>query len=97
MKPLQELQPGDVLKAYDGKPGCMCGCNGAYFVTPENREAASAERGYPYDDADVSPAGVLSVMRLVQSASVVEPGDGYYYAEIGGRALCVYLTPEACA
>jgi hypothetical protein len=97
VKQLQELQPGDVLKAYDGTPGCMCGCNGAYYVTPENREAAGRERGYEYDDEDVSAADVLRVLRLVQSAAdrVESDCDGHYYVEANGRALCVYLTAEA--
>lgn len=99
MKALQELTPADVLKAYEGTPGCMCGCNGSYWVTPENRAAAERERGYEYDDEDVSTANVLRVLRLVQSADaqVEKDCEGHYYVEAGGRALCVYLTAEAAA
>jgi hypothetical protein len=58
---LQTLTVADILTAYSGKPGCMCGCNGTYNVTELSRTEASEKRGYSYDDEDVSTSRVYCV------------------------------------
>lgn len=73
MKLVASLTPADVLTAYSGKPGCMCGCNGSYRVTSANRELATKDRGYGYDDEDVSDRAVARILRKVQKGA--EPGD----------------------
>ena len=47
-----------VLKSYTGKVGCMCGCNGTYKVASKHLNAAGVERGYAYDDDEVSDRSV---------------------------------------
>lgn len=92
---VQALTVADVLKAYEGRPGCMCGCLGRYHVTADSFEEAGAERGYPYDEKDVNEKKVLRVLRRVQAEAAdgnVEVGDGgYAYAEVGRKCWAVYL------
>ena len=93
---VQNITTADLLKVYSGKPGCMCGCKGRYYVTAESRAEASADRGYAYDDKDVSAAQVLRVLRLVQAAVAGKPAKleierEYVYVEAGGRALAIYF------
>jgi hypothetical protein len=95
---LQNLTLADVLKAYSGKPGCLCGCNGRYYVTAASRAIASANRGYAYNDKDVSEAQVLRILRLVQAQAATKPesvedfGSGVE-ARVGGRAYVLYFMP----
>lgn len=80
---LQEITPKMVKRAYLGKPGCMCGCRGKYYTT------ASAEaKSY----SNVSTAMVTKVLRTIQAnESLVETGDGYFAAQVGGKEYAVYL------
>lgn len=64
---VQSLTVADILKSYSGKPGCACGCNGNYRVTPESRKEADEDRGYAHDDEDVNTRSVLQVLRKVQA------------------------------
>jgi hypothetical protein len=66
---IQFISPADVLTVYSGKPGCMCGCNGKYFITAQNRAAAARDRGYEYEDDQVNEKMVRKVIRLVKAAA----------------------------
>lgn len=97
---VQALSPADALKAYAGRPGCMCGCLGRYWVTADARTEAGEDRGYPYDDGDVDDAKVLQILRKVQAQAAVgaiKIGDKfhYIYAEIGKKCYAVYLRDAA--
>jgi len=74
----------------------MCGCAGRYFVAPENRAAADADRGYPYEDRDVNAAQVTRVLRTVQAeaatGNVLLDDEGEWMsADVGNRRYCVYF------
>lgn len=34
VKPIEELKLQDITKAYSGRPGCGCGCQGNYTTNP---------------------------------------------------------------
>ena len=36
---IQEVTPSQVVRAYKGRTGCMCGCGGKYYCRPEHFEA----------------------------------------------------------
>ena len=93
------IEMSEVLKVYTGKAGCMCGCKGRYWVTPETRAAAEKDRGYEYEARDVNESKVRSVVRdinnelLLLSAGVsIDVTEQYVYVEhSNGRCLAVYF------
>jgi len=97
---VQLLTVVDVLSVYSGRPGCMCGCKGKYFLTEESREEADAFRGYPHSDEDVSQRQVTRVLRLVQAAEDnpsmrIARDLEYVWVQVGQRVYAVYLTQGA--
>lgn len=69
-KVIEMLTVDNVLCTYTGKTGCMCGCNGNYYITEASRAEATANRGYEYEDTDVKPRAVtMAVNRLVSYIS----------------------------
>lgn len=70
---VKSLTVADILQAYSGKPGCACGCNGSYRVTPESRKEADESRGYPHDDSDVNASQVKRVLNYITLAAASDP------------------------
>lgn len=91
------LTPAHVISAYEGRKGCMCGCRGDYFVTPENRALAEEDRGYTYEDTDVSLPQVTRILATVQCGKgkleVTPTGDGVSCVtlEKGRQVWAVYV------
>lgn len=52
----EEFRLNKVFKAYRGKPGCMCGCNGDWFYMKKNRECR----------VDVNPSAVRRIFNKVE-------------------------------
>ena len=93
------LEAGGVMKAYRGRPGCMCGCLGEYFVTEASREDAGEETGHPYEDNQVDDGKVRRILQKIQREiragnPAVDIEDGLYYAyvenEAGSRCWAIY-------
>ena len=65
-----EITFEQVFKSYNGKSGCMCGCNGNYSLpTHTDIDAANKEIGYEgYDQSDVSDRRVKIAVRKVNQA-----------------------------
>ena len=55
----------NVTRVYNGRPGCMCGCNGKYSTNPAYREHVGKERGYPVSDEEVSLRSVKIIAKKV--------------------------------
>lgn len=70
-----------ILKVYNGKVGCMCGCLGKYKVPACNREAADKDRGYAYPDEDISDRSVKIIAKKVLSNPNVKFEDSWAYVE----------------
>ncbi len=93
---VKSLTPADVLKSYTGRPGCMCGCKGTYRVTEATRAEASKNRGYPYEDADVSARSVGMALRRIQERCTVEdiledPNSSEYGIIVDDEWMYVHL------
>lgn len=71
-----------ILKVYNGKIGCMCGCNGYYKVPACNLEAAGKHRGYAYSEEDVSDRSVKIIAKKVLSNPNVKWADDKSYAYV---------------
>lgn len=102
MVDVQSLRSSDVMQAYSGRPGCMCGCKGKYFVHSAHRALAAEDCGYAVDDEDVQDGQVTRILRLIQaehandekSVEVAEDGQ-YVHWSNGKRVYCVYLAERA--
>lgn len=86
----------NVVKVYNGKIGCMCGCNGKYKVATAHREQADKNRGYPYSDEDISDRSVKIIFnKVMKNPNRVEEGN-YVFVEdksagYAGRIQVVYF------
>ena len=91
------LDVSKILKVYNGRIGCMCGCNGYYRVPAVNKDLASKERGYPYSDEDVSDRSVRIIAKKVLSNPNVKFEDNFAYVEdrIANRLQMVVFVKDA--
>ena len=79
---IQDVAPSQVVKAYVGKVGCMCGCKGKYYG-----HAAGVE----IDKVD--PKMVTKILRTIQANEDKAEVDGDILAyEANGKSWVVYLT-----
>jgi hypothetical protein len=79
---IQSIAPSQVVKAYVGKIGCMCGCKGKYYGHAE---------GIEIDRAD--PKMVAKILRTIQAnEEAVEVDDGILAYEAKGKSWVVYLS-----
>jgi hypothetical protein len=70
------LAMSNVTRVYNGKIGCMCGCNGKYSTNPAYREHVGAERGYPVSDDEVSERSVkIIAKKVLTNPNAVWEGD----------------------
>lgn len=66
----------DVIKSYNGRRGCMCGCNGRYrLASHANIDEINRSVGYPlYDEDDVSDRAVrIAVNRINRNVDWEDP------------------------
>jgi len=80
---IQEITPSQVVKAYVGKLGCMCGCKGKYY----GHAAGGVDR--------VDPKMVTKILRTIQAEEdkvEVDPGGEYVALDMKGKTYAVYLT-----
>lgn len=75
------LDVSKILKVYNGRIGCMCGCKGYYKVPAVNKDLASKDRGYPYSDEDVSDRSVSIIAKKVLSNPNVVFENNYAFVE----------------
>lgn len=83
----------NITRVYNGKIGCMCGCNGKYTTNPAFQELAGKERGYPVQDSECNPRIVKIIAgKVLRNPNAVREGN-YVYVEQNGRIQVVYF-PE---
>ena len=79
---IQSISPSQVVKAYVGKVGCMCGCRGKYYGLAESIEIDR-----------VDPKMVTKILRTIQANEEAVEVDGDILAyETKGKSWVVYLT-----
>ena len=86
-----------ILKVYNGKRGCMCGCNGYYKVPACNKDRASLDRGYAYGDDDVSDRSVKIIAKKVLSNPTVKFEGNVAYVEdraSNRMQMVVFTSPQ---
>ena len=94
----------NVFKSYNGKSGCMCGCNGKYRLPSHTSiEDANFNTGYnAYDQSDVSDRSVKIAVRKINDAlNFVGPHprwfevgyqDGIAFINDGDRTTVIYTN-----
>lgn len=88
-----------ILKAYNGRVGCMCGCNGNYaYPTTITPAEIQAHQGWCPSDEDYNDNAVkLRIGRIENlintgAATEVNITDQYIYVEYGNnRCFAVYF------
>ena len=90
------VKPEDVLKAYNGRVGCMCGCLGDYAYN-----ANTEEYGHTVPDSEVNTRRVKC--RVTRVLNQLREGDyddfsinlngetKYIYVQRDERCTCLYL------
>lgn len=84
---IQEITPSQIVRAYSGKIGCMCGCKGKYYTSVADD---------PY--SNINPGMVTRILRTIQAAPPeeikvnVEPNCMYLAWVKGVRQYVAYLT-----
>lgn len=74
---IQDIISGQVVRAYVGKPGCMCGCKGKYY---DHSSPASTKM-------------LVKILRTIQANEEVSKADGNWVeAHVGGKDFVVYLS-----
>jgi len=87
----QEITLDRVYTAYNGKVGCMCGCNGDYAYAEQHREFASKNRGYVVTDDEISDSKVKRRYNAIKNHKFgFLVSDEYVYIEYGERCACIY-------
>ncbi len=91
---MPKISLNQISSAYNGKPGCMCGCNGKYSYLKMNQEYASKDRGYEVSDDEISQRSVVFVWnKLIKEAKrgIEVIGNYIYLMDIGERRYALYL------
>lgn len=79
---IQDVAPSQVVKAYVGKVGCMCGCKGKYYG---HTAGAEIDR--------VDPKMVTKILRTIQANEDKAEVDGDILVyEANGKSWVVYLA-----
>lgn len=87
--------------SYNGRPGCMCGCNGKYSYTKKLQKFSGKNRGYSVDDDEISDIAVKRMInkfkKLLKSGEKVIfsketcKGEGYFFYETPTRYNAIYF------
>ena len=94
---MPELKLEQISSSYNGKLGCMCGCNGKYSYLKISQDYGSKERGYKVDDNEISERSVnFTINKLNKEAyRGIEVIENYIYTlDINNRRYTLYLKQE---
>jgi len=87
-----------VFQSYNGKSGCMCGCNGTYKLPTHTKiEDANAEVGYKaYDEENISNRSVkIALKKINEALNFVGPHRRYFNYGVDynkdGKLFCAYI------
>ena len=76
------LNVSNIVKVYNGRCGCMCGCNGKYSYTADG--AKNYGPGYDVSDS-VNERSVLIMAKKILANPNVVFEDGYAFVEDRAR------------
>jgi hypothetical protein len=81
-----------IVKVYNGRIGCMCGCLGKYSYTADG----ATNHGPGYDVADaVNERSVRIIAKKILAHPNVKWQDNIAYVEEGGRTKAIYFKEQA--
>lgn len=80
---LEQLDPAKVSRTYNGKTGCMCGCNGKYSYASTEARVKYAP-SYVNDDEDVRPRAVAMACNKIRTF-IEQHDDGQLSAFAEGK------------
>ena len=81
-----------IVKVYNGRIGCMCGCLGKYSYTADGAK----NHGPGYDVADaVNERSVRIIAKKILAHPNVKWQDNIAYVEEGGRTKAIYFKEQA--
>jgi len=92
---ITDITASDVVQAYRGKPGCMCGCNGNFFYNPRHLDKLSKALGYEInkDDEDIDEKTLTRILnKMKKHADDVEMNNSHAYLEVGSRCYAIYFV-----
>jgi len=84
----------NIVKVYNGKMGCMCGCNGKYSYTAEG--AKNFGPGYDVTDSVNERSVRIMAKKILANSRVKFEGD-YAYVEDRPRnkmQMVVFTSPQ---
>jgi len=91
-----KIDRSKVRLVYVGKPGCMCGCRGQYFTTPQYAAEVAEARGYALEEQEVNEvevAHVLSLMeQFVAGGMSVELDDDCVFIDTGAHYYAAWYV-----
>jgi len=90
----------NVKKSYNGKVGCMCGCQGKYYVASHyGVEQANKDVGYEAYETPNDRAIKLAVKKINDNINWNDEEDvrkhvnnDFAYVDINGRRTAVYFN-----
>ena len=96
---IKTITPEQVLRAYSGKPGCMCGCLGKYSNNPAYKAQLDAERGYEQPATNRHMVQIKKVLKLLQGhpEAMLQDGNIIYLPRgaIENKNYVIYLIDSA--
>jgi len=83
----------DVFKSYNGKSGCMCGCNGTYKLPSADLIALGNENsGWDaYDASNVSPRSVKIAVSKINKALAAGSKDANIDYDVNDQPMFAYV------
>lgn len=88
----KEITLEDVFASYNGKPGCMCGCNGKYSYKTSEIDYASKNRGYEVAFKECNDKSVKMMFnKMKKMTTKFEIGYDYIYTETETRCYMLQI------
>lgn len=87
------LNISNVTRVYNGRIGCMCGCNGKYSTNPAHREVVGEQRGYPVSDEECNERSVKIIAKkvMMNPNKVFEDNLVYVEDRVANRIQVVWF------
>ena len=97
-----QVSVDQVTQTYNGKSGCMCGCNGKYSIHSADKiDIVNKDTGWDsMSDTNVRPRSVQLAISKVNASMQAGSGNvdikrGHAWVDVNGRNTVVYFTPTA--
>ena len=86
---MQAVNISNITKAYNGKIGCMCGCNGKYSYTAHG--AVDDNPGYDVSNSVNERSVKIIAGKVLRNSNTDLSDPGYAVLEQNGRISVVFF------